>query len=291
MRDTFRRYRTTAITFLVLTLPLFSLYFHGKRRAGNTPVETALLVMTSPVQAVAAEVMSTVEGVWSDYVWLVGLQEENDRLLREHEVLLGEALRAKKLLLENERLKKLLEFKKARTDIRTIAARVIGRDVSPYFRVVKVTLDTGTADDVQEGMPVITHEGVVGRISNTGAGWSDVMLAVDARSQINVTIAGKGVTGVLTGKGDRNEYGGKFSFLHRSQPVEKDDTVVTSGHDKVFPPGLEVGYVASDVERQDGLYYVYDVTPAVNFSTLEEVLIVVDRSPDPTVDRPEEKRK
>lgn len=290
MRDTLRRYRTTAITFLVLVLPLFSLYFHGKRRAGNSPIETGLLIVTSPVQAVAHDALGTVEDVWSDYVWLVGLSEENERLQREHEVLLGEALRAKKLLLENERLKKLLEFKKARTDVRTIAARVIGRDISPYFRVLKVTLDTGTTDHVTEGMPVITHEGVVGRISNTGAGWSDVMLAVDARSQINVTIAGKGVTGVLTGRGDRNEYGGKFSFLHKSQPVEKDDTVVTSGHDKVFPPGLEVGYIASDIEHQDGLYYVYDVTPAVNFSTLEEVLIVVDRSPDPTADRPQDKK-
>ncbi|GMV39290.1 MAG: rod shape-determining protein MreC [Myxococcales bacterium] len=290
MRDTLRRYRAIALTFLVLTLPLFSLYFHGKRRPGNSPIETGLLVLTSPVQAVAHEVLRAVEGVWSDYVWLVGLAEENQRLLREHEVLLGEALRAKTLLLENERLKKLLEFKKARTDVRTIAARVIGRDISPNYRVLKVALDTGASDHVTEGMPVITHEGVVGRISNTGAGWSDVMLAVDARSQINVTIAGKGVTGVLTGRGDRNEYGGKFSFLHKSQPVEKDDTVVTSGHDKVFPPGLEVGYIASDSEHQDGLYYVYDVTPAVNFSTLEEVLIVVDRSPDPTADRPQEKR-
>jgi rod shape-determining protein MreC len=278
MRDTFRRWRTIAVTFLVLTLPLFSLYFHGKRREGNTPVEAALLVVTSPVQEVADQALSEVRGVWSDYVALMGVKKRNDELLAEREVLIGEALRAKKLLLENARLKKLLDFKVAHTEMRAVGARVIGRDISPYFRVVKVVLDSGTSEQVHEGMPVVTHEGVVGRISNSGTGYSDVMLAVDARSQINVTIAGKGVTGVLVGKGDKNEYGGRFRFLHKSEPIEKDDTVVTSGHDKVFPPGLEVGYVTDGVEHQDGLYYVYDVTPAVNFSTLEEVQVIVERS-------------
>ena len=280
MRDTLQRYRTTLVSFLVLTLPLFSLYFHGKRRDGNTPFEAFLLAVTSPIQQVANTGFGSIKGVLSDYVLLVSVKKHNDELLAEREVLLGEALRAKKLLLENDRLKLLLDFKKQRTEIRTVAARVIGRDISPYFRVVKVDVDTGSEDGVDEGMPVVTHEGVVGRISNAGDSYSEVMLAVDARSQINVTIAGKGVTGVLVGKGDKNEYGGRFRFLHKSEPIEKDDTVVTSGHDKVFPPGLEVGYITSDVEHQDGLYYVYDVTPAVNFSTLEEVLIVVDRTAD-----------
>jgi rod shape-determining protein MreC len=80
----------------------------------------------------------------------------------------------------------------------------------------------------------------------------------------------------LQGKGDENEYGGRFRFLVRSEPVEQYDNVVTSGHDKVFPPDLVVGYVSNTDVRQDGLYYEYDIAPAVNFSTLEEVLILAD---------------
>lgn len=284
MRELFIRFRRMFFVGLAVVLPLFSLYYHGKMRsptrpsAPTTPIETSLIVVTSPVQALANTVTEWVGEMWSAYVDLVDVKEENEKLLQDNRVLFGEAMRAKKLQRENGRLQELLGFRETVRAERKIAARVIGKDVSPYFRVVKIVTDAGGDVGVAEGMPVVTHEGLVGRVAKVGLHYCEVMLAVDSRSQVNVKIGGKGVIGVLQGEGDENEYGARFRFLHRSEPVEEFDTVVTSGHDKVFPPDLVVGYVDGTDMRQDGLYYEYKVTPAVNFSTLEEVLILADTS-------------
>jgi rod shape-determining protein MreC len=278
MRDLLVRFRALIITALVVILPLFSMYYHGKAKAGNTPIELALSAITAPMQELSQAGISAVAGVWSGYVALVDTQAENGRLLRDNQVLFGEAMRAKKLQQENGRLRKLLAFRDAAGDDRTLAARVIGKDVSPHYHVLKISLEAGEENGVKVGMPVVTHEGLVGRISKVGVRYSEVMLAVDARSQMNVKIAGRGVIGVLQGKGDESDFGASFRFLHRSEPVEENDVVVTSGHDKVFPPDLVVGYVAAGSVRQDGLYYEYDVAPAVNFSTLEEVLVLAGTS-------------
>ena len=101
------------------------------------------------------------------------------------------------------------------------------------------------------------------------------MLAVDARSSVNVQVAGKGVTGNLQGTGDEEAYSAQLTYLHKAEALEEGDTIITSGHDRVFPPGIEVGYIRSLEERQNGLYYELQVVPAVNFSNLEEVLVVV----------------
>ena len=104
--------------------------------------------------------------------------------------------------------------------------------------------------------------------------YAEVMLTVDARSSVNVKVAGKGVTGNLEGSGSQDSYRGRLLFLHKARPLELGDTLVTSGHDRLFPPNVEVGYIHSLEERQQGLYYEVEVAPAVNFSVLEEVQIV-----------------
>ena len=198
----------------------------------------------------------------------------------------AEALRAKELGLENARLRALLDFKKARRDLRTVAAHVLAEDVSPFARVLRIHLDAGAEDGLREGMPVVAAEGLVGRVRQVSDGVGQVMLTVDARSSVNVKVAGKGVTGNLQGTGDEESYTARLTFLHKVDKLEVGDAVVTSGHDRVFPPGIEVGYIRSLEERQRGLYYELQVAPAVNFSTLDEVLIVVgvigeDRVADP----------
>ena len=219
--------------------------------------------------------LSGLSGVWSSYVALVDLKEDNRELKGENRLLTGEALRAKELGLENQRLRKLLEFKRERKDLKTVAAHVIGKDVSPYARVVRVAVDVGDADGIAEGMPVVANEGLVGRVGQVSGQYAEVMLTVDPRSSVNVKVAGKGVTGTLQGSQASSLYSARLLYLHKAEAVAIQDTLVTSGHDRIFPPGIEVGYIRSVEERQRGVYYEMQVTPAVNFSILEEVLIVV----------------
>ncbi len=281
MKSVIRRYRSTIVSFVALTLPLFLLYVHGaKRRDDSTFLETALMAVTAPAQYLMDSVLEATGGVWRDYIALVDVKQENLELRKRVAELEGHALENRKLRQETERLQGLCEFRQGHREFESVAARIVSKDVSPYYRVVRVVLDVGEPDRVRRGMPVITHRGVVGRVAKVFGGYADVMLTVDPRSRIDVTVVARGVNGTLEGRGDRNDFGARFFFLHRGEPIERDDEVVTSGNDRVFPPGLVVGYIASGEERQAGVYFEYDVVPAVNFATLEEVLVVLSERPE-----------
>jgi len=291
MKSLVRRYRSTIVSFVALTLPLFLLYIHGaKKREDTTFLESALMVVTGPAQRLMNGVVDVLGGVWHDYIALVDVKQENAALKRRVAELEGQALENRQLRLENTRLTGLCEFKRQRTDLETISAHVVSKDISPFYRVVRAVLDVGEEDRVRRGMPVVTHRGVVGRVAKVTGRYADIMLTVDPRSRVDVTIMARGVNGTVEGRGDRNDFGARFFFLHRGEPIGEKDEVVTSGNDRVFPPGLVVGYIAGSEERQAGVYFEYDVVPAVNFATLEEVLVVVsERQEIPTFD--EKKKK
>lgn len=276
MGELLLRFQSIIAVGLAVTVPLFSLYFHGKLRTETTAVERALTAVTGPVQEAAYGITDSVGGIWSDYVYLVDVKSENEELRRHNQVIAKEAVVAKQLRQENARLRQLLSFREEKADGNGIAARVVGKDISPHYLVVKLVADLGSEQGISAGMPAVTYEGLVGRVSRVGLDYCEVMLSADSRSRVNVKIEGKGVIGVLQGRGDEHQYTARFRFLHRSEPVDVGDTIVTSGHDQVFPAGLVVGYVTDSEMRQDGLYYEYDIVPAVNFSTLEEVLILTD---------------
>ena len=277
IRDFLERHRVAISSFVAVVMPLFLLYVHG--RSANvrktTVIEVALMTVTSPVQEAAAKMLSGLDDVWSGYVALADVERDNERLRREASLLTAEALRAKKLAEENQRLRQLLVFKRARTELQTIGAHVIGQDVSPFSRVVRIAIDVGEGDDVSEGAPVLAAQGLVGRISRVSGRYAEVMLSVDARSSVSVRVVGKDVTGNLQGTGEQDAYSARLLYLQEGKEVVIGDTLITTGHDKVFPPGLEVGYIRSLEERQRGLYFELRVAPAVNFATLEEVLVIV----------------
>jgi len=280
MRALFARYKNILVLALCLALPLVSVYFHGKRRTGHTVVEGVLLHVTGPIQSTTKGAVDGARGLASDYLMLVDVKRENHRLVRENEELLGEALRSRGLRADLSRLKETCEFREARRDLRTVVARVVLRDTTQNLRVLRIVIDATQFEDVKEGQAVITPAGVVGQISRVSGGYAEVMLATDARSQINATIVGKGVTGTAQGKGYKNEFGARFVYLERADRegrIERDDVVVTTGHDRVFPPGLEIGYISTDETKQTGLYHEFDLTPAVAFAMLEQVLVVTDR--------------
>ena len=277
VRDFLDRHRVGIVTFLAVVLPLFLLYLHGRSASvrKTTVFEVALMTMTSPVQEAAASMLSGLDDVWAGYVALTEVEQDNARLRKEAALLTSEALRAKKLEEENQRLRQLLAFKRARSTVQTVGAHVIGQDVSPFSRVVRIALDVGEADGIKEGAPVLAAQGLVGRVNRITGRYAEVMLTVDARSSVSVRVVGKDVTGNLQGTGEVDAYSARLLYLQEGKEIALGDTLVTTGHDKVFPPGLEVGYIRAVEERQRGLYFELQVAPAVNFAILEEVLVVV----------------
>ncbi len=277
IRDFLDRHRAGIASFFAVVVPLFLLYVHGRSSSvrKTTVFEVALMTVTSPVQEAAANMLSGVDDVWAGYIALTDVEKDNERLRKEAAILTAEALRAKKLEEENQRLRQLLAFKRTRAQVDTIGAHVIGQDVSPFSRVVRIAIDVGDVDGIQEGAPVLAAQGLVGRISRMSGRYAEVMLTVDARSSVSVRVVGKDVTGNLQGTGATDAYTARLLYLQEGKEIAVGDTLVTTGHDKVFPPGLEVGYIRTMEERQRGLYFELQVAPAVNFAILEEVLVVV----------------
>ena len=277
MLDLLKRYSRLSVIALCLSAALISTFFHGRSQE-PTPLALALSGLTTPALGLVDGVVRGIAGTWSGYIALTDLREENTRLKVELDQLRGTAKKAERLQEQNRRLKKLVGFKDENDSFEMVGARVIAKDISPHYRVVKITLDVGGEERIRNGMPVVSHDGIVGRIASVDGSSSEVMLVVDKRSSMDVRISGKGITGTLKGVGVRNEYEAQFRFLHRNKPLERGDVIVTSGHDQVFPSGYEVGRIVSEEAVQSGIYYVYTVRPAVNFSTLEEVFVLVGES-------------
>lgn len=278
LRDLLQRYRQSLLLSLTLVLPIASMYWHGKERTESTWVERGLLAVTSPFTQVDHDVMEWLQRLTQRYLMLQEVQVRNETLERENKVLLGEALKSRAIVEELRRVKELCEFKSGHRDFTTIPARVLGRDVSQFFQVMRIKIDVEGLGGIKEGMAVITDDGVVGRIDRVSANFADVMLVTDARSQVHATVPGKGVIGSVKGNGKRNEFNAQFVHLDkidRTVALSAGDAVLTTGHDRVFPAGLEIGHISDAPPTQSGPYQEFVLAPAVSYSTLEEVLIVV----------------
>lgn len=281
MREFLQRHRAAILAFFGLTLPLFLLFVHGRHPRKTTVIEVALMEITGPVQEAASRALSGISDLWNGYVALTDVHDDNERLLEDVRQLTEKADRVRQLELENAELRKMLDFKKRRRELVTVGAHIIGKDVSAYTRVLRIAIDVGDDASVLEGMPVINADGLIGRIHRVSSSFAEVMLVVDARSTVNVKVSGKGVVGTVTGTNSQYSYDARMSYLTKAEPLAQGDLLVTSGHDKVFPPDLRVGYIRSLEERQRGVEYELQVTPAVNFSDLDLVYVVTDVVSEP----------
>lgn len=273
----FRRLRDAAICVVLLALPFFVLEAHLRDPARMNPLDRVLLQATAGIQSLAAGAARWVSDVLEDYVYLVEVRQENERLRARIARLEEERQRLRAEGLENRRLRSLLQLRE-RLGGEVIAAHVIGRDVSPFFRVTRIGLDRGERDRVRPGMPVVAAQGLVGQVRRTFGSSCDVLLIVDRTSAVDVTIQRTGARGMLRGTGEDERYMARIQYLGREDSVRVGDLVHTSGLGQRFPASILVGTVTRIVRREFGLWQDVEVTPAVDFSTLEEVLILTEGS-------------
>ncbi len=253
----------------VLLLVALLWYSVNLRKQDETNfLESVVLLVTGPVQAGLDRAINATVDIWGHYLYLVDTVEENRQLVEENRTLRAVLTQSDEVRLENRRLRLLLDFKEEQ-EIDTLPARVIAEDASSWFRTV--TIDKGREHGVTEGMPVVVAEGVVGRVVRSSPRFSRVLLITDASSAVASLLQDNRARGVCRGQGEQLV----FDFVLRQEEVKIGDRVVTSGMGGVFPKGLVVGHV-SRVDRQEfGLFQAIEVTPSVDFSHLEEVLVLL----------------
>ncbi len=202
------------------------------------------------------------------------LRQRNLELEAQISRLQSEVIDLQQQLAEARVLSALVEFARVHPENRYVAAAVIGRDPSPFVKYV--IINRGSDDGLRRGMPVVTAQGLVGRVAAVTAGAARVQLITDPSSSINVRMQPSGAEGMLVGS-----LTGKLTLemVPQQSPLQKGDLVLTSGLGGNYPANIIIGQVINVRGRETDLFKSADVQPTVDFSRLEIVLVIVNFRP------------
>ncbi len=165
----------------------------------------------------------------------------------------------------------LLDFGRTNPQYNYVAATVIGREISPFLQYV--IIDKGSDDGIRHGMPVVTQQGLVGRVDAVIAAAARIKLITDSTSVVNVRLQTAKTEAQLLGSltGDIS-----LDMIPLDLAVEPGDVVLTSGLGGNFPPNIFVGQVLSVQEKDNALFQTASVQPIVDFNALNAVLVIVN---------------
>ncbi len=266
-----KRYRELLLVAALLLVPLVVFFAHAKRPSELSRLDRVVLVLTSPVEKAVSWTVTGALSTWHRYVALRGAREQAAALERKVNQLEMEKRDLEQAREENERLRRLLGFAQSQAERAFLGARVIGARLDPKGLQL-VTVDKGGGAGVAKMMPVVTAQGVVGRV-HAVYGWSaDVLLLVDRNSSVAVRVERSRARANVRGMGDPGVC--RLDYALRSEDMIEGDTLVTSGTDGVFPRGLAVGRVTRIRRTGYGLFQSAAVVPAVDVTKLEEVLVM-----------------
>jgi rod shape-determining protein MreC len=253
------------VSFLLLTVQTRG---GGTGRAGEL-----MAIVLTPVQSLLVRVHRGALGFWANYVdWKV-VRREVVSLRGENEQLRVQALQAGETREENTRLRRLLVLRD-RLPLATVAGEVIGREAGGWVR--SLTVNRGRSDGIAQQTPVIMPDGLVGRVVQVHRGAAVIQLLNDPASTVGAVVQRTRTAGLVEG-----DAGGavRFKFMARDgASVAPGDLVVTSGLGTLFPKGLPVGRVVKIEDEGSALFHFAVLAPAVDFSRVEEVLLVTGQT-------------
>ena len=279
MESLFGRYKNALVLMLVLLAQVVLLAMQVRRPAPGMPdghnVRLWRYLVTSvitPPERLAHNIGKSVRDVWSNYIYLHDLREQNRSLKQENDRLRIEQASLAEDAQAGQRLRELLDFRGRYID-KTVAAQVIGTSGTDQAR--DIFIDKGSKDGLQVQMPVITPDGIVGKIKNVFPHSAQVLLISDQTSGTGVLLETTRVRGVMKGNPSGQPQMINISPDDRIKPGEP---VITSGGDEVYPPGMPVGVVDRVVPDPDSSYVNVVIKPNADLGALEEVLVVVQFS-------------
>ena len=244
MENLFVRHRNATLLVALLFAQILGLAIQVKRVDPTQPDKQAPLLrvwvmsVITPIEKLVVASGRGVRDTWNDYVNLRGVHQENRELKAQLERMRVEQVRLEQDAAQGRRLQAVLQFKE-RFISQTVAAQVIGSSGSEQSRVIYI--DKGAADGLAQDMPVITPDGVVGKIVRVLASTSQVLLITDPAWGVGGVLEKSRLQGIAKGtpSGDL-----KFSNILADEKVEPGERVLTSGGDRIFPKGLPLATVS-----------------------------------------------
>ena len=212
----------------------------------------------------------------------IALQKEKNRIYKKYKKIAKEEEKTDSYLAkidelnsEIDELKSLLELKSVLSDYTSINATVINRNVGYWYNML--TIDKGSHDGIEEGMAVVIDEGLIGRITKVSEFSSSVkLLTTDELSNkisVKINIDGKSVYGLLA-KYDSSNNTYIVEGISDSDKIEEGSYVTTTGLSEIFPSGILIGMVKSVTMDSYGLTKVVEVTPSVDFKSVNYVTVL-----------------
>jgi rod shape-determining protein MreC len=263
----------SGLLFLAVTLgQILLISAQVNTKSGVPVIERVTFGVFSEVQRGLSGGFSGIRNVWTGYIGLRHLKVENDALKRDL-ASAQVAVQEQRALADRTRgLERLLDLRE-QLQLKTVAAEIIGAAATPDFRTL--TIDRGTRDGIRADMSVIAPAGVVGRLVVPSLRSAKVQLLIDRNAAAGAIIERTRAQGVVVGSGDDRL---RLDYVSEVFDVVAGDVVMTSGIDGIYPKGFVIGRIES-VERTGGSYKRILIKPAVDFSALEEVLVVVTPTP------------
>ena len=237
--------------------------------------------LIAPAERFTAATGHGLRRAWSNYIGLRQVRRQNTDLQRQVAQLRLERASLAEDALEAQRLRTLLGFRQSYAPT-TVVAQVIGTSGSDSSRLL--TLDKGSRDGLRPDMPVITPDGIVGKLRDVFPFTSQLLLLSDPTSGAGVILASTRIHAIIRGTPQ-----GRVQILNLTPDsrIKPGETLLTSGGDRVFPRGLPVGTIESiapDPDHQP--FTAITIHPAANLTQLEEVLIVTGTAPNPQATDP-----
>jgi rod shape-determining protein MreC len=280
MENFFSRYKNPLALMAVLFIQVVGLATQVKRPEGAKPGTTGsgtrlIRVWTvtafSPIEKMFVSTGHFFSNGWHNYADLRGVRKQNRELQDEVARLQMEQVRLRQDADQARRLQALLDFKEKFIST-TVAAQVIGTSGTEQSRLI--TIDKGSNDHIKVDMPVITPDGIVGKVKEVFRLSSQVLLINDHDSGAGVILESTRLQGIIKGTplGELQVTG-----IMSDEKVEPGEHVITSGGDRIYPKGYAVGTVISSTpDRDNDPFLAIKIKPAADLNRLEEVLVITE---------------
>ncbi|CAG7840174.1 Cell shape-determining protein MreC [Clostridium haemolyticum] len=269
-----------AVTVIVLSVSFLILIGYTVGQEKMSTAENGVGVILNSVQGVVYKLNSKIKKSAKFIFHFKDVKEENKKLREENAILKDKALKYDSLAKENERFKKMINFKDQRSEYDYIGCEIIGKSGENWLD--GFVINRGSDDGIQKKMVVVTGEGLVGQVTSVANKWSIVQSIINE----NIQVAGmlnstRENDGVVKGYKDySNKLLAKLYFLPLDSKVKKGDIVLTSALGSLYPKDIKIGTVI-DVEEDKGkLVKNALIEPSVDFNRLEELFVIVSKNKD-----------
>lgn len=242
-------------------------------RGYGSAARDVFAVVTTPIQTALAKGSRATFGIWTTYLDWKNVRAENRRLREEVQELRVQALRVSETDDENRRLRRLLALQE-QLPLTTLSGEIIAREWGGWIR--SLTVNRGRGDNVPRLTAVISPSGLIGRVVDVRTGVSIVQVLTDPASTVGAHVLRTRTPGIVEGD-PRGTL--RFKFMSRDgAAIQNGDVLVTAGQGGLFPRGIPIGTVRSIDNRGGALFHYAELTPAVDFARVDEVLLVTGDS-------------